>query len=90
MNRVLVTGGAGFIGSHTCLSLIQSGHEIYVVDSYINSSTISLLRVSEILEENKANIANIVLCCSNINNIVYVIANLQYCNSVNIVNSVEY
>ncbi len=57
MNRVLVTGGAGFIGSHTCLSLIQSGYEIYVVDSYINSSTKSLLRVSEILEENNVNIS---------------------------------
>ncbi|MDR0481892.1 MAG: UDP-glucose 4-epimerase GalE [Cellulomonadaceae bacterium] len=35
--RVLVTGGAGFIGSHTVLALIEAGHEVVIVDSYINA-----------------------------------------------------
>ena len=38
MNRVLVTGGAGFIGSHTCLVLIEKGFDLVVLDSYMNSS----------------------------------------------------
>ncbi|MGX8701887.1 UDP-glucose 4-epimerase GalE [Caproiciproducens sp.] len=36
--RVLVTGGAGYIGSHTCIELLNSGHEIVVMDNYCNSS----------------------------------------------------
>lgn len=37
--RILVTGGAGFIGSHTCVALIQSGYDVLVVDNLCNSST---------------------------------------------------
>ena len=36
--RVLVTGGAGFVGSHTCVALLEAGHEVAVVDSLENSS----------------------------------------------------
>ena len=46
----MVTGGAGFLGSHTCLILLQSGFEIFVVDSFINSSTKSLKCVISILK----------------------------------------
>ena len=45
MNRILVTGGSGFIGSHTCLALLEKDYEVWVVDSLINSSPISLERV---------------------------------------------
>ena len=45
---VLVTGGAGFIGSHTCVELLQSGYEVVVVDNLYNSSEESLKRVEEI------------------------------------------
>ena len=38
MVRILVTGGAGFIGSHTCIRLLEAGHEIISLDSYVNSS----------------------------------------------------
>lgn len=48
MKRVLVTGGAGFIGSHTCLSLIEKGYEIVIIDSLINSSIDSLKKVDQI------------------------------------------
>tara|TARA_B100001093_G_scaffold519597_1_gene609381 strand:+ start:165 stop:1220 length:1056 start_codon:yes stop_codon:yes gene_type:complete len=56
MKRVLVTGGAGFIGSHTCLTLLEKGYEVLVVDSLINSSIKSLQRVCEIAKiKNKLN-----------------------------------
>ena len=45
---VLVTGGAGFIGSHTCVELLQSGYEVVVVDNLYNSSEEALKRVEEI------------------------------------------
>ncbi|MBY0061799.1 MULTISPECIES: UDP-glucose 4-epimerase GalE [Priestia] len=45
---VLVTGGAGYIGSHTCVELLNEGHEIIVVDNFSNSKLESLKRVSEI------------------------------------------
>lgn len=35
--KVLVTGGAGYIGSHTCVELLKAGHEIVIVDNFINS-----------------------------------------------------
>jgi UDP-glucose 4-epimerase len=46
--RVLVTGGAGYIGSHTVLELIENGHEPIVVDNFVNSSPESLRRVEEL------------------------------------------
>jgi|GEM_PF-3004654 len=44
----LVTGGAGYIGSHTCVELLSAGHEVIVVDNLSNSSGESLKRVKEI------------------------------------------
>ncbi|GAA0258810.1 UDP-glucose 4-epimerase GalE [Cryptosporangium japonicum] len=44
---VLVTGGAGFIGSHTCVELLEHGHEVIVVDDFSNSSPTALTRVDE-------------------------------------------
>ena len=43
--NVLVTGGAGYIGSHTCVELMQSGHEVVVIDNLCNSNPKSLERV---------------------------------------------
>lgn len=45
---ILVTGGAGYIGSHTCVELLNAGYDIVVVDSFINSKPEALKRVSEI------------------------------------------
>ncbi len=46
--RILVTGGAGYIGSHTCIELLEQGHEVVVVDNLCNSSKVSLERVEAI------------------------------------------
>lgn len=49
--RILVTGGAGFIGSHTLIELYAAGHTAVVVDNLYNSSKESLRRVAEIIGE---------------------------------------
>ena len=46
--RILVTGGAGYIGSHTCVELLNEGHEVVVVDNLYNASEKALERVQEI------------------------------------------
>lgn len=46
--KVLVTGGAGYIGSHTLLSLIENGHDVVVVDNFSNSSLESIRRVEKL------------------------------------------
>lgn len=46
--KVLVTGGAGYIGSHTCVELLNKGMDVVVVDNLVNSSKKSLERVEQI------------------------------------------
>ena len=48
MANILVTGGAGFIGSHTCVELLASGHEVIIVDNFSNSKPEALKRIKEI------------------------------------------
>ena len=48
MNKILVAGGAGYIGSHICVELINEGYEPFVIDNLYNSSEVSLKRVAEI------------------------------------------
>lgn len=45
---ILVTGGAGYIGTHTCVELLNAGHEVIVADSLVNASEEALRRVEEI------------------------------------------
>lgn len=47
-NIVLVTGGAGFIGSHTVIELLAADYDVVVVDNLVNSSEESLRRVEQI------------------------------------------
>lgn len=46
--KILVTGGAGYIGSHTCVELLEAGYDVVVVDNLYNSSEKSVERVKEI------------------------------------------
>lgn len=46
--RFLLTGGAGYIGSHTCVCLLEAGHEVVVLDNFINSCPESIRRVEKI------------------------------------------
>ena len=48
MKNILVTGGAGYIGSHTCLELLNAGFEVTVVDNFSNSKATSTQRVEQI------------------------------------------
>jgi len=46
--QILITGGAGYIGSHACVELLEAGYEIVVVDNFINSKPAVLKRIEEI------------------------------------------
>ncbi len=48
MSTIFVTGGAGYIGSHTCVELLSAGHEVAVFDNFCNSQPESLARVERI------------------------------------------
>ena len=48
MSVILVTGGAGYIGSHTCIELMAAGYEVVVVDNFSNSKPEALRRVEEL------------------------------------------
>ena len=50
--KVLVTGGAGYIGSHTCVELLEAGHEVFVVDNLCNGHEAALERVRGIANQN--------------------------------------
>ena len=48
MSTILVTGGAGFIGSHTCVELLNAGYDIVVMDNFCNSKPEALNRIRKI------------------------------------------
>ncbi len=47
--KILLTGGAGFIATHTCVELCEAGHEVVIVDNYVNSQPEAVRRVEEIV-----------------------------------------
>lgn len=51
MAKILVTGGAGYIGSHTCVELLNAGHDVIVLDNLCNSSAESLNRVQQLSQK---------------------------------------
>lgn len=53
MAKILIVGGGGFIGSHTCLSLLESSHNLIVIDNFCNSSPIALDRVRKLANVGK-------------------------------------
>jgi len=50
--KILVTGGAGYIGSHTCVLLIEAGYEVVIFDNFSNASKESIRRVEKIVQKN--------------------------------------
>ncbi len=60
MKHVLVTGGTGFIGSHTCLKLLEEGIFVTIVDSFKNSSSKCLDRIKKILYKKNKNLVNFI------------------------------
>lgn len=46
--KILVSGGAGYIGTHTCVALLEAGYDVVVADNLINASREALRRVEEI------------------------------------------
>ena len=46
--NILVTGGAGYIGSHTCIALLEAGHSVIVADNLCNSKAERINKVKEI------------------------------------------
>ena len=52
MSKILVTGGAGFIGSHTCVELVSAGYDILIADNFSNASPKAVERISAITGKN--------------------------------------
>ena len=57
MKNILVTGGAGYIGSHTTLQLLLGGFKVVVVDNLDNSSELAIQRVKELAAEFSSNLS---------------------------------
>ena len=53
-NRIIVSGGAGYIGSHVCVELLNAGREVLVIDNFANSSPEALKRIEEITNKKLA------------------------------------
>lgn len=49
--NILVTGGAGYIGSHTCVALLEAGHRVIVADNLCNSKAETIDRIEQITNE---------------------------------------
>ena len=72
MKTILVTGGAGFIGSHTCLTLLENKFKIIIADSFQNSSPLALEKVKFLLEKKLVNIKNKLRIYKNIENLNFI------------------
>ena len=55
MKNVLITGGAGFIGSHTCIEMLEKGLNVCILDSLANSSIKIINQIEKIILKNKRN-----------------------------------
>ena len=58
MKTILITGGAGFIGSHICLVLLEEGYEVVVIDSFENSSVKSIESVLDIFKQREIDLSH--------------------------------
>ena len=60
MKNILITGGSGFIGSHTCIELIKNGFKLTILDSLVNSRIDTIKRIKKILGNEIPNINKII------------------------------
>ena len=67
MAKLLITGGAGFIGSHTCVVLLEAGHDLVVLDDFSNSSIRALDRVAELAGISESSSKQLVTVTGSIN-----------------------
>ena len=74
MSSILVTGGTGFIGSHTCLLLLERGYKVYLVDSNINSSISVIDNIKLIISKRDS---------KKINNLNFIKTDLMNSTSIN-------
>ena len=58
LRSILVTGGSGFIGTHLCLKLFSNGFDIFVVDSFVNSSSSGIENIQKYVKKNYPNASN--------------------------------
>ena len=56
MSHILITGGTGFVGSHVCISLIERGYSLVVLDNETNSTSKSLIKIKEYFKDKILNI----------------------------------
>ncbi len=61
MKSILVTGGAGFIGSHTCITLLENGFRVIILDSFVNSSYFVYGRIKTLFEDKFNNINDVLI-----------------------------
>lgn len=54
VKNILVTGGAGFIGSHTCVELLQAGYGVVIIDDLSNSCEKAVNRIAQIVKQAEA------------------------------------
>ncbi len=69
MKTILVTGGAGYIGSHTCIELMKSGYEVVIIDDLSNSKRIAVDRIEQISGKKVAFYENSILDRAALDNI---------------------
>lgn len=64
MKKILVTGGLGYIGSHTAVNLVEKGYEVIILDNYSNSDPQVLQKLRKILgdKENRISFYNLDVC----------------------------
>ena len=60
MKNILITGGAGFIGSHTCIELVKKGFKLTILDSLVNSKVETINRIKKLVEGETPNIDEII------------------------------